>query len=385
VRVLDLTRLLPGPFCTLLLRRLGADVIKVEPPAGGDWVRFLPPRVGGCSALFEALHAGKRGIVLDLKHADGPAVLRRLVRGADVLVEGFRPGVLDRLGVGFEALSAERPALVWCALTGFGQDGPLAARAGHDLTYSALAGLLGRSGDAGGPPRPFGTQVADLGGALLAALGTVAALLDARRTGRGRLVDASLTEGALALALPALAPHLAGQPAPRGEGTLDGAAASYRVYETADGRHLAVAPLEPQFWLAFCQAAGRPDLAARQHLDAGPGESLRSELEALVRSRTRAEWEEVLTGTDACTEPVLDLDELQDHPQHVARGVFLRDGERTQVVAGPRFAGEPPELLPPAPAQGQHTREVLVEAGWSAGEVDGLLASGVVAQAGEPG
>ena len=378
IRVLDLTRLLPGPFCTLLLRRLGAEVVRLEPTRGGDWVRFLPPHVGGRSAPFDALNAGKRSLALDLKHPEAPGIVRRLVRGFDVLAEGFRPGVLDRLGVGYQALSTERPSLVWCALTGFGQDGPLSARAGHDLTYAALAGVLGANGDAGGPPRPLGVQVADLLGAFSAALGVVAALYEARQTGRGRFVDASLTEGALSLGLLAQATAFAGTPARRGEGQLDGGAASYRVYETADGGHLAVAPLEPPFWTAFCKAAGRPDLLTRQHLAAGAGEALQAEMEALVASHTRAEWEARFAAADACVEPVLALDELADHPQHAARGAFLRDGARVQTVVGPRFLGEAPELLPPAPTQGEHSVEVLLEAGLPRAEVDRLVEAGAV-------
>jgi len=381
VRVLDLTRLLPGPFCTLLLRRLGAEVIKLEPLRGGDWVRYLPPHVEGRSAVFDAVNAGKRGLALDLKHAEGPGVVRRMIHGFDVVAEGFRPGVLDRLGIGWETLSAERPSLVWCALTGFGQDGPLAQRAGHDLTYAALGGVLGRNGDAGGPPRPFGLQVADLGGAFTAALGVVAALYESRATGRGRYVDASLTEGALSLGLVAQAMTLAGQPAGRGEDDLDGGKASYRVYTTADGGHFAVAPLEPQFWQAFCEAVERPDLLPRQHLAAGPGEALEQELRALFATRTRAEWEETFSDADACVEPVLDVEELVDHPHHAARGTFLRDGERIQTVVGPRFLGEPPELLSPSPGQGEHSIEVLEEAGFERREIERLLEAGVVAVA----
>ncbi len=263
VRVLDLTRLLPGPFCTLMLRRMGAQIVKIEPPGGGDWVRFMAPKVGKVSAMFEALNTGKQGLTLDLKHADGAGILKRMAAQADVLVEGFRPGVMDRLGVGWEELRKVNEALTYCAISGYGADGPYAQRAGHDLNYLALAGVLGQAPPKEGPANPLPVQLADVaGGSMNAAIGILAALFDAQRTGKGRFVDVSMTEGAMQFLLPALADHFAGQTPLRAAGLLTGGAACYRVYTTLDNRELSVGSLEPQFWSAFCAAAGRPDLVS---------------------------------------------------------------------------------------------------------------------------
>jgi len=353
--------------------------VKVEGPHSPDYVRFLPPMAGSNGALFEALNSGKRALGLDLKHSDGPGVLKRLVRSHDVLVESFRPGVMERLGVGYQALRTENPALVYCAISGYGQDGPLAQRAGHDLNYMALSGALGLHGDAGGPVRTPGVQVADIaGGALNGALGVVAALLDVGRGGPGRLVDISMTEGALQFALPALSAAFAGDPPRRGEQTLDGGLACYRTYETADGEHLAVGALEPQFWQAACRAAGRPDLAMRQYEDAGPDGALQAEMEALIASKSRADWEALLAEVDACIEPVLGLEEVAAHPQHRARSAFVGEGLRRQAVVGPRFLGQPPEELPPAATTGEHSREILAQAGIAEAEIEALIASGAV-------
>jgi alpha-methylacyl-CoA racemase len=400
VRVLDLTRLLPGPFATLVLADLGADVVKVEPLSGGDWLRHLPPLRGDRSVAFEGLNRNKRSVAIDLSRAEGAAAFRRLARAADAVVESFRPGVLDRLGIGFEALRRENPRIVVCSISGYGQDGPQALRAGHDLDYLAVSGVLAANGTPEEPRQP-GVQVADLaGGAWPATAGILAALLGRARSGEGAHVDVSMTEGALAmLALPLGIAWGRGSPIARGRELLDGGAACYGVYRTRDGRHVALGALEPKFFGAFCAAAGRPDLAGRQQeppqgapkaeggfaasTDLDPQEALRAELAALFASRSREEWAAFADEHDVCLAPVLEGDEPRDHPQLRARGAFVevpdRDGgPPIPAVATPiRVRGERAPLRP-APRLGEHGAEVLAEAGFGAAEIAALRAAGVL-------
>ncbi len=389
VRVLDLTRLLPGPFATWILADLGADVVKVEDPAGGDWLRFLPPLRGEQSDAYHALNRGKRSIALDLRRPAGAAALRRLAAGADAVVEQFRPGVMDRLGIGFEALRAVNPRVVLCSISGYGQDGPYAARAGHDIDYCAYTGVLAANGP---PERPLppGVQVADVaGGSWPAVAGILAAVVRARATGQGGHVDVSMTEGALAmLALMAGIAEGRRTPIVRGGELLNGGAACYGVYRTKDGRFVALGALEPKFFQAFCAGVGRPELSDRQLEDGGRGP--RAELEAIFATRTRDEWAAFAAAHDACLAPVLEGDEPRSDPQLRARGAFVdvpapREGRSIRAVASPvRLRGEP--VAPrPAPALGEHGDEILREAGFSPGEVDALRADGVLGETGPGG
>ncbi len=381
VRILDLTRLLPGPFATLVLADLGADVVKVEDPAGADWLRWLPPVSGEQSDAFHALNRNKRSLSLDLRRPEGAAAFLRLARRADAIVESFRPGVMDRLGIGWGRLREENPRIVLCSISGFGQDGPYALRAGHDLDYCAYAGVLATNG----PPErpiPLGVQVADVaGGSWPAVAGILAALLRARATGEGAHVDVSMTEGALAML--AMAHGMAsgrGSPIGRAE-LLTGGSACYGVYRTKDGRHVALGALEPKFFAGFCAAVGRPDLAERQLDDGGAGP--RAQLEAIFAGRTRDEWAAFALAHDVCLAPVLEGDEPKDDPQLRARGAFVkvpspREGREIPGIASPvRLRGEAAPLRP-APALGEQGAEVLSEAGFSPGEVEALRAAGVL-------
>jgi alpha-methylacyl-CoA racemase len=347
IRVLDLTRLLPGAFCTMLLADQGADVIKVEEPGTGDYMRWTPPLVSegedapAQSALFEAINRNKRSIELDLKSDRGREVLLRLVETADVLIEGNRPGVMDRLGLGWDVLHERNPKLVMCSITGYGQDGPFASRAGHDLNYMAIAGALGLNGESDGPPIPLSVQVADIGGGgLQPAVEILAALVAVQRGDEGRRIDAAMTDGAVRWLALAFAARESGERVARGDQRLAGRYPCYRVYECGDGRYYSVAALEPKFWGALCEAIDRPDLIDAQ-LSEDP--SAHRSMEDVFRSRTRDEWEQILSGVDACCEPVLDLDEVARHPQVIARGLFRRAGR--------------------APRLGEHTLEVLREIG----------------------
>lgn len=324
VHVLDLSLLLPGPLAARLLLDFGARVTKVEPPAPGDYSALWPPMVGPVAAAYWAINRGKDVVTLNLKQPHDHAQFMDLVRQADVVLEGFRPGVVDRLGIGFAALSAVNPRIVLCSVSGYGQTGPLAHRAGHDFNYQALAGAVSLAGGPSQSNPP--TQWADtVGGSYAAAMLVLAALLERERTGRGRHLDVSMSEQLLPLLLTAYANAGAlGRSPQRDAELLTGGAPCYRAYRTADGHWITLSALEPKFWRAFCEAVGREDLARRPHLTGPDAAAIAAELADLFAARPRAEWERLLAHVDACAEPVLTLDEARRHPQWVARGSFER-------------------------------------------------------------
>jgi len=383
VRVVDLSRLLPGPYASLVLADLGAEVIKIEAPEGGDYLRWMPPLTDGAgpggggakvSWAFFALNSGKRSLAIDLKRPEGAAILRRLVAQADVLIESFRPGVMERLGLGYDVLAADNPRLVYCAIAGYGQTGPYRDVPGHDLDYMALGGALGLAGPADRPPQVLPVQVADIGGSLWGLVAILSALHARHATGRGRYLDIAVTDGVTGFLTAALSAHVGAGAAPpkRGAEVLTGGQAGYRTYETRDGRHLAVAPLEPKFWAAFCHKIERPHWLKRQF-----DPSLVGELEALFRERTRAEWEALLAMTDAMVEPVLAPDEVASHPLHVARGLVIETPEGLKRLRTPTRAADAP-APGRAPGLGEHTRTILGELGLSAEEIAALVAAKVV-------
>ncbi len=389
IKVLDLSRLLPGGFCTLLMADAGADVIKVEDTGMGDYVRWAPPYhgadeqqgLGTRSALYLALNRGKRSIRLDLKSDGGRDALLRLAEGADVVVESFRPGVLDRLGCGYGALRERNPRIVYCAITGYGQSGSHTARAGHDMNYLGLTGLLGLTGEPGGRPIQAAGQIADLGGgALMAAFGILSALWERERSGEGQFVDVSMTDGALSwLAMVAGAYLCDGEVPQRGEGQLTGAFVCYYPYEAADG-WVTCGALEPKFWAAFCNGVERPDLVGAQF--ERPGSDAWKQIADVFRSKTRDEWRAFNDEHDAMIEPVLDLDEALSSELVRDREMVV---ELDQPEIGPvrllgmpvKFSRTPGDATRPAPALGEHTSEVLKEAGIE--DVDALLDSGAAA------
>lgn len=370
--VLDLTRHLPGPYATQVLGDLGARVVKVEAPPHGDPTRHLPPHgPDGLATFFRALNQGKESLGLDLKHARGPGLLLDLAARVDVLIEGFRPGVLARLGVTAAACQARNPGLVWCSLSGYGQDGPARDRAGHDLDYQAYSGALWLNAPAGGAPVVPGLQAGDFMGAFGALTGVLAALVERARTGRGRVVDAAILDAVVSVQGPHLLGHLAGDRVSPGRTPLTGAFPCYRTYRCGDGRDVAFAPLEPRFWQTFCDLVDRPDWTPRQF-----DPDLHAALEALFASRPRDEWRLILEQAEVCLAPVLDYDEVVADPQVQARGLV------TPEKVGPpvRFEGRPLPAPRPAPARvGEHTRAVLEGLlGLGRAEVDALLAEGVV-------
>jgi alpha-methylacyl-CoA racemase len=390
LKVLDLSRLLPGGFCSLLLADLGAEVLKVEDTGMGDYIRWSPPYVEGAadsakSALFLSLNRNKRSIRIDLKSEGGREVLLRLAREHDVLLESFRPGVLDRLGVGYGRLQQENRGLVYCAITGYGQTGPKRDAAGHDMNYLALGGLFGLTGEPDGPPIQAAGQIADLGGgALMAAVGILAALRERDRSGEGQVVDVSMFDGALSwLAMIAAQALAEGAKPQRGLLSLSGRFLCYRPYECSDG-WVALGALEPKFWQAWCRGAGREDLIERQFEP--PGSDAHREVEAVFASRTRAEWEAFAAEHDCCLEPVLELDEALESELVRAREMVV-ELDQPGATAPVRLLGLPIKLgrtpgdprRAPGPALGEHTDAVLAQIGYTAGEVAALKASGAVA------
>jgi alpha-methylacyl-CoA racemase len=396
IRVLDLSRLLPGGFCSLLLADFGAEVLKVEDTGMGDYIRWSPPYYEGAhdsakSALFLSLNRNKRSIRLDLKHERGREVLLALVREYDVVLESFRPGVLDRLGVGYERMREQNPGIVYCAISGYGQDGPKRDASGHDMNYLGLIGLLGLTGERGGEPVQAAGQIADLGGgALMGAFGILAALRERDGgggqpgSGEGQLVDVSMADGALSWLAMVAASYFAGDEVPRrGELPLAGSLICYRPYECSDG-WVSLGALEPKFWQGFCRGVGREDLIAAQF--ERPGSAAHAQVQEIFKGRTREEWEAFAREHDCCLEPVLELDEALSSELVRARGMVVEldqpGAERPVRQLGlpvklTRTPGDHARL--PGPALGEHTEQVLLAAGYSEAEVAELLADGAVA------
>ncbi len=380
--MLDLTRLLPGPMATLVLADLGASIDKLEDPAPGDYLRNMPPMRGGTSGAFHALNRDKRSVVIDLKRPAGVALLRRMLAAYDVVIEGFRPGVLARLGCSHEEMLAVNPRLVICAITGYGQSGPLRHRAGHDINYLARAGVLGITGPSDDPPALSGAQMADIaGGALWSVIAVLAALRERDRTGKGSVADVAMCEASMPLGAFALGALTAGEPiGPRGRNHLDGGIAAYNTYRTSDGRYVSLGALEPKFWVTFATAAGvDPSLDALMTGDHQA--ALKARVAEVFATRTRDEWEAFAREHDCCLEPVLDPMELPRDPQHAARGIFFdiedaREGVipvfRTPVGAGASTTHHA------ARDAGADTDAVLRDAGLTDDEISALRGDSVV-------
>lgn len=383
IRVLDLSLQLPGPFCTMMMADYGADVVKIDEPSPRVRNPFAAEGPG-TGPVDRYLNRGKRSVTLNLKTEEGKAIFLRLAAAADVVVEGFRPGVVHRLGIDYDSVSSVNPKIVYCSISGYGQDGPMRDVPGHDINYLSHAGVLGLCGGENDPPTLLPVQLGDVfGGSMMALSGILMALLGREKTGKGNLVDVSMTDGAMAsLALPAASYLGGGMPQERGSLPLTGMFPCYEVYRCADGGFLSIGALEAWFWKALISALGREDLAGKQYATGAEGESVKEELRAEFLTLPRDEWMKRLAGIDACVSPVLDLPEALLHPNTSSRRMVL-DVE-SPLGGTDRQLGMPikidgvPEAPRRAPLLGEHDDEILSGLGYTTARIADLRAKGVI-------
>lgn len=382
LKVLDFTALLPGPFATMVLADLGANVVRVESPTRPDMVRWLPPYDGDTSAWHGVLNRNKRSLSLDLKRPGAAGIVKRLVGEAsyDIVIEQFRPGVMDRLGIGYEALREVNPAVIFCSLTGYGQTGPLRDRAGHDNNYLALSGILSYSGRRETGPPPLGIQIADIGGGALGSLvGLLAAIIHRSATGQGQAVDISMFDMMVAWQTHLISHMLVAGEIPAPEAMALNGGRVYDLYETADHRWLSVGSLEPKFWEGFCHAIERPDLiASGLSLDPDAQTRAKASVRETVAARPLAEWLAIFAPLDVCVEPVLTVPEMLAHPQTVARELVVdvpksTGGVQRQIGSPWRFSEQTAEYRHTGTALGVHNGEILHEIGLSWTEIQSWL------------
>jgi crotonobetainyl-CoA:carnitine CoA-transferase CaiB-like acyl-CoA transferase len=382
IRILDLSRLLPGPYCTMLLADLGAEVIKIETPGLGDYMRMIPPFIEdkatgeSIGTAYLMVNRNKKSVALNFRNARGKELFFKLVRNADVVFETFRPGAANRWGIGYDAVRAVNPRIVYCSLSGYGQSGPYKDRAGHDLNYLALTGMLAANGLAGGPPVPPAAQIADLSGGMLAAISILAALIGRDKTGEGQYLDVGLFDGAISWAGTMIGgTHAAGQKTERGKMQLNGGMPCYNVYETQDGEFITLGAIEPHFWAAFCKAVGREELTSmHQNPQAIPA------VVEIFKTKTRAEWLRMFETMDVCIEPVREFADVFNDAHIRHRGLIdemdvPNIGKIPQI--GSVFVFAQGQATPP-PQLGQNTREELQGVGLNDSEIDELDKVGVI-------
>jgi alpha-methylacyl-CoA racemase len=377
IRIIEMAGIGPAPFCGMMLADMGAEVIRIDRREKADLGLDRAP-------AFEVMNRGRKSIALDIKQPGAVEIVKRLVKDADALIEGFRPGVMERLGLGPDVLAAVNPRLVFGRMTGFGQDGPMAARAGHDINYIALAGVLNHLGRAGERPSHPLNLVGDFGGGgMYLAFGVVCAILEARRSGRGQVVDAAMVDGAASLMAMFHGMWSEGiWREERGTNMLDTGAPWYDVYETKDGKWISIGAIEKRFYADLLERLGLAgeDLPAQHDRDGWP--LLRRRFTETIRAKTRAEWEQAFAGSDACFAPVLAMSEVRQHPHNAVRDTFVvRDGVQ-QPAPAPRFSRTRPELPGASCEAGHDTSEILAKAGYTAAEIDDLVAGGIAGRAG---
>jgi crotonobetainyl-CoA:carnitine CoA-transferase CaiB-like acyl-CoA transferase len=372
VRVLDLTRLLPGPYCSLLLADFGADVIKIEDPNLGDYARFYEPKVGEYSAMFHSLNRNKRSMTLDLKNEQNKQIFIDLVKTADVLIESFRPGVMDRLGLGYEELKKHNPKLIYCAITSYGQTGPYKDIPGHDINFLSYSGLLELQGEQNRKPVSSSVQIGDIGGgSLMAVIGILVAIMDAKKSGEGQFIDISMLDGAVSWMQSILPGYLTSNQLPkRGELILNGGLACYEVYETKDQRYLSVGALEVKFWKNFCQVIGKEALISKLNAPLEEQNAMKAEIQAVMATKTLNEWLELFDGVDACVAPVLTVAEMVNDPQIRHRRMIEEVYDPTlgmiRQIANPiKLSRTQVRTVRQAPGLGEHNEEILTELGYS--------------------
>ncbi len=386
IRVLDLSRYLPGPFCTQILADFGAEIIKIEDPGTGELGRNLPPLIAGESARFFTVNRNKKSLTLDLRKQEGKEVFRKLVAVSDVVVDQFRPGVMERLGLGYEELKKINPKLVYCAITGYGLTGPWRDVAGHDLNYLSLAGVTLLNGTKDSLPALCGVQIADIaGGTLYAVIGILMALMQREKTGQGQLCDISMLDGSVSLLAYTFGEWAGEKKLPhRGEGLLLGGYACYNVYETKDGQYVSLGAIEEKFWAQFCSKIDRPQYIKEQY-NPEMQETMLADLRNVMRTKTKAEWVEFFAEDDICFTPVLNLEEVSEHPQVKAREMVIRvpdfrgSGQEIVITGIPvKLSETPGELRMVFPLLGEHNNEILGMLGYGPDEIETLKRNGVI-------
>jgi len=382
IKVLDLTRLLPGPFCTMFLADHGAEVIKIEEPGKSDAIRMDPPYYKGIGYGHLVVNRGKKCITLNLKSNKGREIFLRLVRQSDVVVEGFRPGVMDRLGLSYESLKKENPRLIYCSISGFGQYGPYRNTVGHDINYISYAGILGNTGTEGGPPVIPGTQIADLGGGLLALAGILMALIGRQKDQCGKMVDISMTDAAFILGISSAYTYAACKNNPlRGGEKLTGGLACYHVYKTKDARFISIGALEPKFWASLCRALNLEELIADHYALPERQKEMIVILETVFATRNLDDWIMELKEVDTCFSPVLTMEEVFKDPHFHSREMILGSdcpGEYMQLGQPIKIKGVSGKDFSSAPESGEQNEEILISIGYSPEEISKLRYDGVI-------
>jgi crotonobetainyl-CoA:carnitine CoA-transferase CaiB-like acyl-CoA transferase len=376
LKMLDLSRLLPGPYCSLLLADLGMEVLKVEDPEQGDYTRTIGPIRKKDSAIFLALNRNKKSIKLNLKISEGREIFYRLIQFYDIILESFRPGVMDRLGIGYQELKKRNPRVILCSLSGYGQDGPYQGRSGHDINYIGLGGVLDITGVKNGDPVLPGVQIADIGGGgMMAAIAILAAAVHREKTGEGEFLDISMMDSVVSwLSIHAGKYFMDGELLKRGDTPLTGRYACYQVYPTKDGRYMSLGALEPKFWKNFCQAVGHGDLTDKQFIEGEDRLRIIGEIQNLFKTKTQEEWVDFFKKVDACCEPILTFKQVFEHPQVLHRKMVMEanhpvEGNIRQLGNPIKSSRFPFEVRTPSPAWGEHTIEVLKAIGFSEEEI----------------
>lgn len=383
LRVLDLSRLMPGPLCTMILGDLGADVIKVEQPEIGDYARSAPPLLGNTGSAFLMLNRNKRSITLNLKKAEGQEILRKLAAKADVFVESYRPGVAERLGVGYQAISQVNERIIYCSISGFGQSGPYRDLVGHDLTYTAYSGAIGATGSKDGPPVIPAIQVSDIQAAMYATIAITAALYRREKAGKGEFIDISLMDAAVASMIMPMSFHLAGESTERGSSFLSGGAPFYNIYETADRKYVAIAPLEPKFWIELCSVLRLEKYQDKQLTSEAEANRIREDLAGIFRQKTRDEWVKILNEREIPCAPIYDVREVLADPHVRSRKMIFEMeteafGRLNQLATPIRVSHSPLTARSPPPRLGEHTLQILQELGYSMSDVERLKSAGAI-------